>query len=151
MKLRNKLVLGFAIFLIAGVALRELYVEPYPLIVLPGGAVVYEHKADTLSSRGWAATAYVEDDSVTVPADVLFPGSPTQYQYGMFSSLSQADTSSAQWDDTGQWIRKNLSAITRAEADSLCINKIQRRVLIDSDKDKTHYKRSFCYRLQVNP
>lgn len=148
MKPQNILILGFAVFLIAGIALRELYVEPYPLIVLPAGAGVYEHRTDTISAGDWTATAFMEDDSATVPVDVLFPQSPAQYQKNMFSSLSKADTSSVEWDNTARWVRRNLSDYTEgAEVDSLCIHKVQHRVPIEGDGRETHYKRSYCYTL----
>ena len=151
MKPRNALVLAFAICLLAQIPLRELYVEPYPLIVLPAGAGVYEHETDTVSGWNWKATAYVgKEDSTTIPGDDLFPGSPVHYQKNMYSTLVQADTSSEQWSRTVQWIHRNLTErASLSDVDSLCVHGTRRVIPIGEGASELRYEHSTCYNLRL--
>ena len=149
MKLRNALVLIFALLLIGQLFIRENFREPYPMIVFPAGAGVYEHKEDTVTTSQWKATAYAGmEDSIEVPGRTLFPDSPVQYHGHMYSSLVQADTSSQQWADAAQWIQRNIVASTPPTGiDSLCVQGVQEKTPIGKGSSEVNYERSLCYNL----
>jgi hypothetical protein len=46
MKIRNALVLVVTVLLLSQIPVRRYLGESYPMIVLPSGAGVYEHKTD---------------------------------------------------------------------------------------------------------
>lgn len=149
MKLRNTLVLVFALLLIGQLFIRENFREPYPMIVLPAGTPVYEHEEDTITTTQRKAIAYADTkDSLEVPRRVLFPESPAHFHGGMYSSLRQADTSSEQWANAAQWIQRNIATrMSLTEVDSLCIRRVQKKIPVGEGDSESSYKRSLCYKL----
>ena len=148
MKLQNALVLIFALLLVGQLFIRANFREPYPMIVLPAGAGVYEHETDTITTSQRVATAYAGEDSIEVPESTLFPESPVQYHRGMYFSLSRADTSSEQWANAAQWINRNIVTSTSlTEVDSLCIHRAQEKIPIGKGNSKVSHERSLCYNL----
>lgn len=151
MKTRNALVLAFVVLLMAQLPIREFFREAYPMIVLPAGAGLYEHKTDVISSSQQKATVYTgQSDSATVPSSVLFPESPSQYHTYMYFSLAQANSSSddGDWKRASQWIRQNLEdSVSLSEIDSLCIHNVVDSIPIEGDSVEVRYQNSSCHNL----
>jgi hypothetical protein len=147
MKLRNTFVLVFAVLLLAQLLVREYYMEGYPMIVLPSGAGVYEHKTDTITASDWKATAYAsKDDSARIDESDLFPGSPVQYHGPMYSSLAGADTTSKQWGNAAQWVHDNIAGTTLLpQTDSLCVYRIEKVIPLGRGESKVRYRSSSCF------
>lgn len=151
MKTRNALVFIFSVLLLVQIPIREFVREPYPMIVLPAGAGVYEHNTDTITTSRKIATVYGrQKDSTRVPLSVLFPESPSQYHTYMYFSLAQANSNSenSEWKRASQWIRKNVKdSVSLSKIDSLCIHSIRESIPTERGSTELTYTSSTCHRL----
>jgi hypothetical protein len=147
------LVLAFAAVLLAQFLVREYYMEAYPMIVLPAGAGLYEHKADSITTYGWKATAYTRgNDSARVDESALFPGNPPPpYQRRMYSTLMEMRTKSRQSVDMAAWIQKNIAGSTPLpQIDSFCVHRIEKTIPLEEGEKGIRYKRRSCYNLSAD-
>lgn len=151
MKKRNLLIVSILVLLLLQLPFRRNVGETYPMVVLPKGENVHHMNDEKILLQNWQAIGLSQGgDSVEIPANMLFPGSPKQYHSNMYSSLAQAAQSPHETDQAkaARWIRERLEDRQQAsQIDSVCVHRVVKEYRLSGEETIIDVVSTACQRL----